>query len=366
LFEPENLFEFKTILWLVILGITFLFTLAFVVDFRFRIYISYWDAYKNMHREKICDTEGNLIKRPLTVVPSKLGGFATVITVLILVGVSIDSVVTFVKTNEQEKILMVPIDTLIHKEDFDSEILKVTLMMSSFRGKCSFSHLTFTHSDHIKIEDRSIEETNPLCKIYYKLKLKDVIETGDFIKFYFNDSMAYTSDINIRLKTHSSIPGKDSLVAQYVTSSSGQVFRGVDETQFYFSFLPAFYSEVTTFHEFTKVGYVISISDIPVKGTEIDPRELGMYSGLGINVNLERIELGITTFKFEKKELMDYLLKFMIDFPGTFVMLSFVLWFYEFFYKACRGKYSGRHILVKRAIERERNRRRNGYEEVEK
>jgi len=67
--------------------------------------------------------------------------------------------------------------------------------------------------------------------------------------------------------------------------------------------------------------------------------------------------VGITTYKSPKIELMEFLLKFMEDFPGTIVMISFFLWFYELFYNLVKGRTSGRNILIKREIERERARR---------
>ena len=357
LYEPAHILQIKAILWLTVFGIIILFGIAFAFSYRLRTFISYYDIYKNSHRERICDVNGNLIERKQTTGPSKLGGFLSVVAGLILLALSIESVITYVKTNEQEKVVMVPIDTLIDKEEFDSQTLRATLLMSSYRGECSFKYLTFTHSEHIEIEDRSIEQSHPYCKIYYKMKLKDIIETGDYIKFYFDDPEAYTSDISIRLKTFSSIPGQDSIVSQHLNADSEKVFRGTYESEFYFSFLPAYYREANSFHEFSKLGYVLSISNSSSKGTQADPRELGIYSGLGIKINLMRVEFGITTFKYEKKELMDYMLKFMTDFPGTLVMLGFLLWFYEAIYKACKGKYSGRRVLVKKLIKEERERR---------
>jgi hypothetical protein len=70
-----------------------------------------------------------------------------------------------------------------------------------------------------------------------------------------------------------------------------------------------------------------------------------------------RIEVGITTDKSPQVEFMDYMLKFMTDFPGTIVMFGFCLWFYELFYNLFKGKSSGRNLLVKREIDKERARR---------
>ena len=357
LYEPPNVHMFKSILWLTIFGIIFLFTIIFALDWRVRIFMSYYDIYKNNHIEMVSTSDGELIKKPLTIVPSKVGGYFTFVTVLILLAICIDSVYEYAKTNIQEEILLVPIDSLIDKEDFDDNSLKVYLMFSSYRGKCDFSSIHLTHSSHVKVESKHIESTNPLCEIYYHMKTTHIVETGDYIRFYLNDTLSYTSDINIRLKTHSSIPGTNSIVSQHLEASKEKVFRGSDDSQFYFSFLPSYFKEIDTFDEFSRLGYVLSISNQPEKGSEVDPREIGTSSGLGIKINLMRIEVGITTYKSPQVELMDYMLKFMVDLPGTILMFSFFLWFYEFFYNLCKGRTSGRRRLAKSQIERERARR---------
>ena len=357
LYEPPNILKFKAILWLTVFGIIFLFSLVFSVDWKVRIFVSCYDIYKNNHIEKACTPEGELIKKSMTIEPSKVGGYFTFVTVFILFALSIDSIYKYAKTNIQEEIVLVPIDSLIDKEDFDDNSLKVYLMFSSYRGKCDFSSLHLTHSSHVRVESRDIKSTNPLCEIYYHMKTTDIVETGDYIRFYLNDSLSYTSDINIRLKTHSSVPGTSSIVTQHLEASKDKVFRGTDDSQFYFSFLPSYYKEIDTFGEFTRLGYVLGSSNQPEKKSQIDPREIGTNSGLGIKINMMRIEVGITTYKSPQVELIDYMLKFMVDLPGTILMFSFFLWFYEFFYNLCKGRTSGRRILVKRQIERERARR---------
>ena len=119
LYEPPNILEFKGILWLTVFGIIFLFSLVFAVDWKVRIFVSYYDIYKNNHIEMVCTPEGELIKKSMTIEPSKVGGYFTFVTVLILFAISIDSIYKYAKTNIQEEIVLVPIDSLIDKEDFD-------------------------------------------------------------------------------------------------------------------------------------------------------------------------------------------------------------------------------------------------------
>ena len=98
---------------------------------------------------------------------------------------------------------------------------------------------------------------------------------------------------------------------------------------------------------------MLSVSNQPEKELRLIQEKIGTSSGLVIKINMMRIEVGITTYKSTQVELMDYMLKFMVDLHGTMLMFSFFLWFYELFYNLCKGRTSGRRILVKRQIERE-------------
>ena len=357
LYEPPNVLKFRGYLWLVILGILTVFTIAYIFDYRLRIFLSYNDVFKNMHIEMMADSQGNPIPKPKVIEPNSQGGYFTVLTLVLLLAISIDAIYAYVKTNVRETIILVPIDTLIDKEDFDDNSVRATLMFSSYRGECSFKYLNFTHSDKLKVESKYLENSEPFCAYHYHLKSTDIIETNDFIQFYFNDSEAYTSDINVRLKTDSSIPEKDSIVSQYLTADQGQVFRGIFNSQFSFSFLPSLYKEKELFHETTRKGYVLSVPQAPQTGSQTDPRELGIISGLGIRINFVQIEVGISTLRGPEQEPTDFIFTYAADFPATIVMFGFMLWTYEFFYYLIKGRTSGRRKLIKRHIEREKARR---------
>lgn len=357
LYEPPNVFEFRGYLWLVTLCILAVFTIAFILDYRVRIFFSYNDIFKNMHIEMMADNHGNPIPRPKVIQPNTQGGYFSVVTMVLLLAISVDAIYAYVMTNVKERILLVPIDTLIDKEDFDDNSIRATLMFSSYRGECSFEHLNFTHSEKLKVESKYVDYSEPFCAFHYHLKSTDIIETNDFIQFYFSDSEAYTSDINLRLKTDSSIPDKDSIVSQYLTADEGQVFRGISYSQFSFSFLPSLYKEKELFHETTRKGYVLSVPQAPKSGSQTDPRELGIFSGLGIRINLIQIEVGISTFRGPEMEPIDFIFMYAADFPATIVMFGFMLWIYEFFFYLFKGRTSGRRKLIKKHIEREKARR---------
>lgn len=357
LYEPPNVLDVRFYLWVTVAAFIVVFTIWFIFDYRLRIFLSYNDIYKNMHIEMIADEQGNPIPKPTVIESNVEGGYFTVVTIVLLIAIGIDSIYSYAKTNIRQQIVLVPIDTLIEKKNFDDNSLKATLMFSSYRGECSFEYLNFSYSENIKVESKSVEYSDPFCTFHYDLKTTDIVETDDFIQFYFNDSSAYTSDINIRLRTHSSIPDKDSAVSQYLATNNNQVFRGYSYSEFYYTFLPAFYKESELFTETSKLGYYLSVSKSPKAGTQIDPRELGMNSGLGVKINFNQTEVGISTFKGPKEELIDFVFTYSADFPGTIVMFGFILWVYEFFFYLLKGKTSGRRRLIAKHIQREKDRR---------
>lgn len=350
LFEPPNIINTKMILWIVCFSLIILFSIIFLISYKLRIFISFHDIFKNMHFEVHSTENGSILERDPSIKPSKLGGYLSVITIFLLLALACNSMITYILTNENREIILVPIDTLIEDQDFDSDSLKVTLMFSSYRGECSWTYLNLTYSENYYVESNSIENSDPFCYFHIHGKLNEVVETNDFISFYFFDPNAYSSDINVRLETHSSIPGQKSIVTQSIKTDNKSILRGVKYTDFYYSFLPAYYKETAIFEEITHLGYVLSITNSPSIGSTVPERGVGISSGLGIQINLNRIEIGITTFKFPRVEFFDFVIKFMNDFPGTIVLIGFFLWFIEYFTNMCKGKFSGRTALAKRVL----------------
>ena len=91
-----------------------------------------------------------------------------------------------------------------------------------------------------------------------------------------------------------------------------------------------------------------------------------MVSGLTINVFFKRSDIGITIYRYPTVEFVDFLVKFMNDFPSTIVLIGFFLWIIEWAKNNIQGIGSGRLKLVKMKIEEERakrNRRARNFSE---
>ena len=180
------------------------------------------------------------------------------------------------------------------------------------------------------------------------------------MRFEFTDPAAYTSDINVRLKTKSSVPEKNSMVTQYLSAPSKSIIRGKGTNSFSFSLLPAYYREEGVFSDNSHKGYVLSTPSKPVFGTLTSSDMYGVLYGLNIQIDLYRVEVGYTTYVYHKIGVFEFIFKFMNDFPGTIVLIGFFMWFVEFFVSYCSGKRSGRMRLVRKHISAEKEKRYSG------
>jgi N-acetylneuraminic acid mutarotase len=355
--EPNNIQSIKMILWICCLSLIFVFTVIFFLDYRIRIFLSFYDFFRNMHFEVHSRNSGTMIERELTLSPSKFGGYLSIVTVILLLSLGVNSLIIFLMTNEVDEVIFVPINSLIDDKNYDSETLHVTLMFSSYRGRCDQKFLNITTSDHIMQDSLDTTDEPPFCYFNLKAKLSKMIESGSFISFSLTDQASYTSDINIRLKTSSSVPGEESSVTQHLTVSSKLILRGDNPSVFTFSLLPAYYRKELVFGDESHKGYVLSTGTSPLPGSLLKPEGIGLTYGLKILVLLERVELGYTTYKYPKVGTFEFIFKFMNDFPGTVVLIGFFLWFIEFFISYCSGKRSGRMRLARRHILLEKRRR---------
>lgn len=360
LYEPNNIQDIIMILWLTAVGVIFVFSVIFWLDYRIRIFLSYYDVFRNMHFEIHSSDSGSVLEKELSLQPSKFGGYLTVVAVVLLFTLATNSLITYLMTNNTEEIIFVPVDSLIEDKDFDSETLHVTLMFSSYRGKCDSDCVNLTTSSHIHVKSLKSSENSPFCYFYLEAELMRIVESGDFMRFELTDPAAYTSDINVRLKTKSSVPGKNSVVTQYLSAPSKYIIRGKGTNSFSFSLLPAYYREEGVFSDNSHKGYVLSTPSKPEFGNLISSENYGLLYGLNIQIDLIRVEVGYTTYLYHKIGVFEFIFKFMNDFPGTIVLIGFFMWFVEFFVSYCAGKRSGRLRLVKKHIAAEMERRKGG------
>lgn len=353
--EPEDISNITAIIFYVCLGIIIVFSLVFCLDYRIRIFLSYYDLFKNLHFEFHSTSQGSYVERETHLTPSKLGGYMTIVTIIILGYLVCNSIITYVLTNETEEVILVPINSLLDDSNFSSEPFKVTLMFASYRGDCSFDYLNLTTSSNLDIYYRKCEYSKPFCYFYIKGKLLKVVDT-DYILFQFNDTQAYTSDISLRVETESSVPSKNSVVSKQLIIKE-EVFRGTDPSIFDINFLPAYFHESGTFMGISHHGYILSSSTVSSKGSTVTPDEVAISNGLNILAYFKRIEIGYSYYKYPEVTIIDFLFAIINQFPGTIVWVGFLIWLIELIANYSRGKTSGRMKLAKRSLKSEKIRR---------
>lgn len=358
-YSPTNIFSKKVILIIVFSTLTLTFILVFSFSLKARIFFSYYDIYKNLHFEQHSTEEGFEIPKEILNRPSKLGGFCSTITIIALLFIGINALLSYALTNMTEDISVIPIGSLIQEYDFEDIDFELEIITSSYRGNCSNQYVNNDKSDNLEISSIEVKNDDIFCKIICPFKALELISNGESIAFTFNEISSYASDAYVKLSTKSSIGSEKSIAVQNITSSIGTVFRGPSPIVFSFALLPSYYESRNVLdEEHSKIGYRISESLVPVKGTETEISNIPITNGFSVKVLFVRNDIGVTTYRYPSVELVDFIIKFLNDFPGTIVLIGFLMWFFEYFKNVIQGKTSGRLRLVKKQIKEEQEERR--------
>ncbi|OMJ80936.1 hypothetical protein SteCoe_18697 [Stentor coeruleus] len=359
-YEPPNFFDKKLILYIVFASCLLIFCFVYALSLKLRIILSYYDIYKNLHFEHHSTEEGHEIPRDIINRPSKLGGFCSAITIIVLIFVAINTIMTYVETKTTEDIYLVPVDSLTKSHNFDNIDLKIIMKMASYRGNCTDSYLTITNSSNIIIDKYTIGYEGQVCVITCNFYPKEIVMNGDNIIFSFNQTFSYTSDVYFELNSDSSIDNVQSTVAQYIKSGENSVFRGADSTVFVYSVIPSYFKKRDSVGiENEYLGYRISKASKPIEGSTAPIENIPILSGLNIQLLLQLSDTGITTFKYPQMELFDFIVLFLNNFPGTVVVIGFLMWLGEYVHKVFTGKTSGRLRLAKKQLKEEIEEKKN-------
>ncbi|OMJ72555.1 hypothetical protein SteCoe_28970 [Stentor coeruleus] len=358
-YSPKNIYNKKLILIIVFSTIAFLFIIIFIFSLKARIFFSYYDIYKNLHFEQHSTEEGFEIPKEILNRPSKLGGFCSTITIIALLFIGINTLLSYILTNMTEDISVIPIGSLIQEYDFENIDFELEIVTSSYRGQCEKQYVLYNQSENLEISSIQVKNDDVFCKIICSFTAQELISNGESITFSFNEILSYASDAYAKLSTKSSIGSEKSIAVQNITSTTGTVFRGSSPIVFSFALLPSYYESRNVLdEENSKVGYRISESLIPIKGTETGISNIPITNGFSIKILFVRNDIGVTTYRYPSVELVDFIIKFLNDFPGTIVLIGFLMWFFEYFKNVIQGKTSGRLRLVRKQIKEEQEERR--------
>lgn len=354
-YEPPDIVQDKIILYIVTAAVIVLYLFIYYMSYNFRVVLGYYDLFKNIHFEIHSNQDGEHIAREMIYRPSKFGGFCTVLTLITIVAVTCQALIIYIKTNTIEEIILVPIDSMTQQHEFNNEEFKIDVTFSSYRGDCSFEFFDISQSSNINLADTNFTQTGVLCEFTGKFTSNELINTGDSIKFSFDQSSSFTSDIIVRLSTDSSVPNYISRVVQNITSDQGKVFRGSIPTTFTFAVLPSYYQEKDLVSEiYSSKGYHISTATTPIAGSQFSIEGIPLSNGLVVEILLVRSDIGITTYKYPEIDFLTFFFKTLSDIPGTVVFIGFLMWFAEYIKHLFDGKTSGRYRLAKRQMEEER------------
>lgn len=359
-YEPPNIFAKKLILYIVFASCLLFFCIVYCLSLKLRIILSYYDIYKNLHFEHHSTEEGHEIPRDVINRPSKLGGFCSAITIIVLIFVAINTILTYVETKTTEDIYLVPVDSLTKSHKFENIDLKIIMKMASYRGNCTYTHLAVSNSSNIIIDKYTIGNEGQVCVLTCNFHPKEIVMNDDNIIFSFNQTFSYTSDVYFELNSDSSIDNEQSTVAQYIKSDEESVFRGPINTVFVYSVVPSYFKKRDSVGiEKEYLGYRISKASEPIGGSTSTIENIPITSGLNIQLLLQLSDTGITTYKYPQMELFDFIVLFLNNFPGTIVVIGFLMWLGEYIHKIFTGNTSGRLRLAKKQLKEEIEERKN-------
>ena len=360
-YKPPETDDQKLILYILSGSLIFIFIFAFALSQNFRIILSYYDIYKNVHYEIHSTREGEHVQRENIYKPNRFGGFCTVITLIVLIAMSCNTIIDYAYTNVIEDIILVPVGSLAQEHDFGNIDFTFDLLFSSYRGICSNEYLDIDYPYYISLTSGYVAD-GPVCRYSAKFKSKYIVNSGDSISFNFTQFSSFTSDIIVRLSVDSSVPGYKSSVAQNMSSDSNMIFRGAVPTVFYYSMLPSYYEEKNAFRtSVSNKGYRISETIEISAGSQYAVESIPLSMGLSVFITFLLSDVGISTYKYPQIDFFTLFFKLLSDLPGTIVFIGFLMWFAEYVKHLYRGETSGRYRLAKKEMEEEMKKKQDSF-----
>jgi hypothetical protein len=107
------------------------------------------------------------------------------------------------------------------------------------------------------------------CYISFKILNFELINNGA-ISLRLSESQSYSSKINVKIQTSSSIPDEVSSISISISSSEGKYFRGFNPTIFKFLMIPSLFESNTEEWDTDLKGYHNSLIENPTEGSQVN------------------------------------------------------------------------------------------------
>lgn len=215
----------------------FVFIVTYLVLDDKRRYLAHLDLYTKQHN--------HFVDEVMFVRAKPIGGLFSLLFLLVAVMLILISLVIFSIANIEESKALVPLVTL--EKDFEEFIgeVKVTLKFESYKGACGDedegkcpSEILIDSQYIVGSISTSCSKADDVCTLLWKCDSCQ-ITTGARINYEMQDIDGFSDRIVANVTSFSSIPGEYSSIDQSIASTYNSVFRGPDESEFYFEMTPS-------------------------------------------------------------------------------------------------------------------------------
>ena len=345
IYQPKSNDEFTSLCLYCLIAVTILFIVPWFLFWRFRLFLSCFDIFKQAHykpktlaeEKRIRETEkeeyllgyDEIFKKYMKENNIKyIGGFCTGFAFVVLLYLIAYYFGLFFIGNIYEIQGVEPASSLLQEKQalFLNNTISVHLSFNSYRGNCSiaptvYSSLNFSVYKSIASLD--------YCSFIYNFRKEEMFVTGDNILFKFNQKNSFTSDITLYLESDSEVPGEKSGLFQSLNSTPSLVFRGNTPTLFYYGLTPAYFKETSLFDSFNEnKGFRLSQISFPDFGSQHQINQIYFNPGLSIKINLIIEDSAIVTYRVPISDITTFVGSLLAELNGALGFLVVLMLFF--------------------------------------
>lgn len=241
-------------------------------------------------------------------------------------------IIDYVFNNEIEIRNLIPLASLLDEQEYTNNHLTIQVYMYSYRGDCytrSSYNSDIFNVNYDDIKEDSVGINSVLCTHSIKVDFDELFITEAFVEL---DFLSYTSDIALTISADSGNPGAKSSVTQVISSNDGNVLIGSEPNIYTFSLTPAFYSQKDYFGDPKEsLGFYLSSEVLPEKGSTKSIGDIFLATGFKIKVRLVMSEFGITTYRYQQVNVINFILLLLSAAPGALLAFKLILRVLEIF-----------------------------------
>ena len=308
----------------------------FLVFRRFRRKIHVFDMYDDKH-----EGETEFIIKRKTIIGACFS-FLFVIGSLLI---TCTTIISYFKANIYESKALVPL-VVLEKEfnPFNAETISLEFLLFSYGGNCESlcsesAKISLIHIQYSKSSSKC-ESKETYCM--FKLVLyKSHLQTGSKISLTLNQSLSYTSGIQVNLTSSSSIPNEKSSVLTSIKPQEDSVFLGSAPTEFFFLATTSLFTSESDKWQERETGYHVSEFASPKAGSQARSEDLPTVNYLNLVVVIDISSNGLITRRTLKQELMFFAGGLIGTVSGLFGVFGFFMALFEKYVRVVAGRRNG-------------------------